>query len=80
MSSGRETAGATGPDAAELVCDRCGDPVPPERVIRLSSEPCSELANRYAAVSRAYCPDCVAGIGMLGFAVETRARSSARSD
>ncbi|RQG99997.1 hypothetical protein [Natrarchaeobius oligotrophus] len=74
MSSGREVADPKSADGLESVCDRCGDPVPSERMIRLSSEPCPELEGRYAAVTKSYCPDCVAGIGMLAFVTEARAR------
>ncbi len=52
-------------------CDRCGEPVRDDRVIRISSEPCPELADRYRSTSRAYCPDCVASIGLLALATES---------
>ncbi|RQG96771.1 hypothetical protein [Natrarchaeobius oligotrophus] len=64
--------GATVDDAA---CDRCGDPISERRVISLSSQPCPALADSYAAVTKAYCPDCVAGIGMLALVDEPRART-----
>ncbi|RQH03346.1 hypothetical protein [Natrarchaeobius oligotrophus] len=70
MSSTTDPA-ASADDLADPVCDRCGDPVPGERVIRLSSEPCSALEGRYAAVTKVCCPDCVAAVGML--ALEARA-------
>ncbi|WP_124190697.1 hypothetical protein [Natrarchaeobius oligotrophus] len=74
MSSGRESADAASDGAPEFVCDRCGDVRPADRVIRLSSEPCPALADRYDPVVRTWCADCVAGIGLLAFSVETRAR------
>ncbi|RQH00977.1 hypothetical protein [Natrarchaeobius oligotrophus] len=79
MSTSHGAADAGSADGSELVCDRCDDPVPPDRVIRLSSEPCSELADRYAAVTRPHCPDCVAAVGMLAFAAETRAHAPVES-
>ncbi|RQG92396.1 hypothetical protein [Natrarchaeobius chitinivorans] len=73
MSSRREAADATRTDdPSESVCDRCGDPVPEDRILRLSVEPCPELAGRYEAVTATYCPDCVAGIGHLSFAARPR--------
>ncbi|WP_369728790.1 hypothetical protein [Natrarchaeobius versutus] len=41
-------------------------------MISLSSEPCRELAGRYASITRTYCPDYVAAIGMLEFTREAR--------
>ncbi|WP_124191619.1 hypothetical protein [Natrarchaeobius oligotrophus] len=61
-------------------CDRCGDPIRGERAFRLSSEPSPALADRYEPVSRSYCPDCVAAVGMLAFAPAARARSPTRSE
>ncbi|RQG97705.1 hypothetical protein [Natrarchaeobius chitinivorans] len=72
MSSGREAADAGSTDRLECVCDRCGDPVRADRVIRISSEPCPELDGRYAAVTKPFCPDCVAGIGLLEFHTNPR--------
>ncbi|RQG94578.1 hypothetical protein [Natrarchaeobius chitinivorans] len=80
MSSEREAAGAESVDDSELRCDRCGDPIRENRVIHLSSDPCPALAGRYVAVTETYCPDCVAGIGMLAFVAETRARSSPKPE
>ncbi|WP_165875340.1 hypothetical protein [Natrarchaeobius chitinivorans] len=73
MSSSENPTTETDDDLADPVCDRCGKPIPSERVIHLSSEPCRELAGRYAAVTRTYCPNCIAGIGMLEFTREARA-------
>ncbi|RQG93813.1 hypothetical protein [Natrarchaeobius chitinivorans] len=81
MSSGREAADAGRVEAPpDPVCDRCGDPIPAERVIFLSSEPCAALADRYDPVTATYCPDCIAGIGMLALGAETRAPASMEAE
>ncbi|MEY7849086.1 hypothetical protein AB7C87_07780 [Natrarchaeobius sp. A-rgal3] len=72
MSSSEIPSNGSDDELAEPVCDRCSEPIPAERVISLSSEPCHELADRYAAVTRTYCPDCIAAIGMLEFTPEAR--------
>ncbi|WP_124177151.1 hypothetical protein [Natrarchaeobius halalkaliphilus] len=75
MSSERETADASSDDTASgLVCGRCDDPIRRDRVIRLSTEPCPELAERYEPVAKPYCSDCIAAIGMLAFATHPRSR------
>ncbi|RQH01771.1 hypothetical protein [Natrarchaeobius oligotrophus] len=74
MSSSTDAAGSAD-DLADSVCDRCGDPVSRDRVIRLSSEPCPALEGRYVAVTKPYCPDCVAAVGMLE--LETRSDGEA---
>lgn len=62
-------------------CYRCGDSIPADRVLRVSTRPCPELEGRYAAVARACCPDCAAGIGLLALTGEAaRAGSSMGSD
>ncbi|MEY7850466.1 hypothetical protein AB7C87_14860 [Natrarchaeobius sp. A-rgal3] len=78
MSSKRDAADADRVDRSdESVCDRCDEPVRDDRVIRLSADPCPELADRYESVRRVYCPDCVAAIGMLEFAANARTASTA---
>ncbi|QLG49881.1 hypothetical protein [Natrinema halophilum] len=61
-------------------CDRPGEAVRGDRVIRVSSEPCPDLADRYRAVSRSYCPDCVAGIGLLAVSTDTMARLPTKTE
>ncbi|RQH03433.1 hypothetical protein [Natrarchaeobius oligotrophus] len=70
MSSRTDAAGSAD-DLADPVCDRCGEPIPNDRVIRLSSEPCPALERRYVAVTKPYCPDCVAAVGMLALEGES---------
>ncbi|RQG90668.1 hypothetical protein [Natrarchaeobius chitinivorans] len=73
MSSRSDAADAASSDGPPgPVCDRCGDPIREDRVFRLSSEPCPALAGRYEAVTKTYCPDCVAGIGMLALSAGPR--------
>ncbi|RQG90339.1 hypothetical protein EA462_10215 [Natrarchaeobius halalkaliphilus] len=58
----------------DLVCGRCGDSVPAARVIHLSSEPCPELTGHYESVTKSFCSDCVAAVGMLEFTAAARSR------
>ncbi|RQG95967.1 hypothetical protein [Natrarchaeobius chitinivorans] len=80
------TASRVPADTAKLserpdrVCARCGDPIGDGRLFILSAVPCVELADRYGSVTEPYCPDCVAGIGMLSFSVGTRGHTSTRTD
>ncbi|RQG97925.1 hypothetical protein [Natrarchaeobius chitinivorans] len=80
MSSSDDHAIGSADDLADPVCDRCDDRIPEERVLYLSSQPCPELEEQDAAVTRTYCPDCIAGIGLLEFAREDRTCSSTKSD
>ncbi|RQG92400.1 hypothetical protein [Natrarchaeobius chitinivorans] len=75
MSFTDEIHDLTSVDDADFVCARCDDPLCEERMVYLSSRPCPELADSYAAVTKAYCPDCIAGIGMLAFTAEARAHA-----
>lgn len=61
-------------------CHRCGESIYDDRMIRLSSEPCPALDDRYEAVTRSYCPDCVAGIGMLAVATDPGTRSPTEAE
>ncbi|RQH01913.1 hypothetical protein [Natrarchaeobius oligotrophus] len=79
MSSANDAADTAGVDRPATVCDRCGDRLPEDRVIRLSSDPCPALADRYEGVAETCCPDCIAGIGMLAFTAEARAFAETRS-
>ncbi len=62
------------------VCYRCGESVPAGRILAVSTSPGPDLAERYAAVTRACCPDCAAAIGMLALTGEARVDSSTGSD
>ncbi|RQG95297.1 hypothetical protein [Natrarchaeobius oligotrophus] len=64
--SGHDPADRT----AEPRCYRCDRPLEDERWIRLDARPGSGVADAYERVSRACCPDCVAGIGLLEIAVD----------
>ncbi|WP_459887940.1 hypothetical protein [Halostagnicola bangensis] len=79
-SSAGSEDGASVDRSPPAVCYRCGESVPAGRVLAVSTSPGPDLAERYAAVTRACCPDCAAAIGMLALSNGPRAGSSAGSD
>ncbi|WP_139231114.1 hypothetical protein [Halostagnicola kamekurae] len=81
-SSTDDSGGHSSADrSSSTVCYRCDESIPADRVLRVSTRPCPALESRYAAVARACCPDCAAGIGLLALTGEVaRAGSSMGSD
>lgn len=55
-------------ERATDACDRCDRDIEVDRWIRLSTQPGPGLAGHYVAVSRSWCPDCVAAVGLLELA------------
>ncbi|ELY88631.1 hypothetical protein C483_14872 [Natrialba hulunbeirensis JCM 10989] len=51
-------------------CYRCDRSLEPDHRIRLTTHPGPDAMDHYEATSRPCCPDCVAAIGLLEFAVD----------
>ncbi|WP_254864462.1 hypothetical protein [Halovivax gelatinilyticus] len=54
-------------ESNDQACYRCGDSLHDAHRIRLSAAHSGPLGDRCLDVERPICPDCLAGIGMLEF-------------